>query len=377
MNTRILNRDFQHPADGWYQIEARGNHPNRAAGVLQVIDETAAGSIVNRFNADAQAGRLSHGGEMLVDHEHFKDRDDQETRAYGWLQQLQNRADGIYGRIRWTTTGRAAVDGGDYRFFSTEYDPSDLSVLNDGKPRRVRPMRLAGLTLTNMNNNKGQKPITNRVGVHALACPDSLKAELQPNFAGPAYAESAANQPQRKAVTMQSIAHILGLAAEAGEDAILTEVTRLTNRGDITAGDLAILRAEHAHHQKQNTLLLNEQIDALLDTHGVKEDKTRNRLKLVLAGIHNREERVAALADFGFGEVRSEKVEGRTAQTQLRNRDTRPPLGGRSPGGANDRADQARAARIHNRAVQIQKDTPNTTLATAYRMAQAEIEQTT
>lgn len=151
--------EFRHPADGWYQVEPKGEHPNRAAGLVLVIDDLAAQSIVNRFNADAQAGRLRHGRELLVDHEHFSDQPDKETRAYGWLTQLANRADGIYGQIRWTATGREAVDGGDYRFFSTEYAPGDLKVVSN---RHTRPLRLDGLTLTNMHNNRGQRPITNR-----------------------------------------------------------------------------------------------------------------------------------------------------------------------------------------------------------------------
>jgi hypothetical protein len=160
MNTPILNRDFQHPADGWYNIEAKGIHPNARARLVQVIDDPACQSIVNRFNADA--AKPGFAG-LLIDHEHFKHDDDKETRAYGWLEKLENRADGIYGQIRWTDTGKKAVDGGDYRFFSTEYDPADLVVLNKGqKPKQVRPMKLDGLTLTNVNNNKGQKPITNR-----------------------------------------------------------------------------------------------------------------------------------------------------------------------------------------------------------------------
>src|SRR5438128_1820956 len=120
MNTPILNRDYQHPADGWYHLEPLGEHPNTAAGVVQVIDMKAIDSIVRGFNADADAGRLPHGAEMLVDHEHFSHDAEKETRAFGWLNRLQARPDGIYGQVRWTTTGRAAVDGGDYRFFSTE-----------------------------------------------------------------------------------------------------------------------------------------------------------------------------------------------------------------------------------------------------------------
>ena len=136
MNATILNRDFQHPADGWYQIEAKGRHPNRAAGVVQVIDEEAASSIVNRFNEDAEAGTLRHGRELLIDHEHFSDQADKETIAYGWLTRLQNRGDGIYGQIRWSATGQRAVDGGDYRFFSTEYAPEELKALNSEGGKR-------------------------------------------------------------------------------------------------------------------------------------------------------------------------------------------------------------------------------------------------
>src|SRR5262245_42711911 len=129
MNARILNRDFQHPADGWYMIEPAGEHPNADGGVVQVIDGEAGERIVNRFNADAEAGTLSHGHEMLIDHEHFKHDLEKETIAYGWLTRLQNRADGIYGQIRWTDTGKPAVDGGSYRFFSTEYDLRDAKLL--------------------------------------------------------------------------------------------------------------------------------------------------------------------------------------------------------------------------------------------------------
>lgn len=154
----ILNREFQHPSDGWYHIEPAGEHPNR--GVVQVVDAEAIGAIVNRFNADATAGQLGQGHEMLICHEHFSHDAGQETRAFGWLDRLQGRSDGIYGQIRWSATGKAAVDGGDYRFFSTEYDPARCAVLNR-EGTRLRPLALAGLTLTNMPNNQGMKPITN------------------------------------------------------------------------------------------------------------------------------------------------------------------------------------------------------------------------
>lgn len=206
MNPPILNRDFQHPADAWYQIEAAGEHPNRRAGIVQVIDAAACQSIVNRFNTEA--AQPGYAG-MLIDHEHFKHDQDKETVAYGWLEKLENRADGIYGRIRWTDTGKKAVDGGDYRFFSTEYDAKDLTILNRGEsPARVRPMRLDGLTLTNANNNKGQKPITNRLSAEALAKEDG----------------------EPKAKQMKTVCTLLGLSADASEEAVHAEVARALNR---------------------------------------------------------------------------------------------------------------------------------------------------
>lgn len=300
MNSPILNPDFSHPADGWYQIEPKGEHPNRAAGVVQVIDEEAMQSIVDQFNQDAAGGKLRHGSEMLIDHEHFSDQPDKETRAYGWLVELQLREDGIYGRVRWSKTGKEAVDGGDYRFFSTEYAPGDcvecrgtangtgtaegdaaagdagdegssLDTRHDPLPR-VRPLRLDGLTLTNMNNNRGQKPITNR----------------EPN--------EPADKPKTGIKHMNTIATKLGLAADVSEEIVLAEVTRLLNR-----------MTEMLPHEEENKLLRErlgtidgEQVHTLLDLHGVRDEKIRNRLKPVLMDLKNREERVSALLDFGF-----------------------------------------------------------------------------
>ena len=154
---------------------------------------------------------------MLIDHEHFKHDQDKETVAYGWLEKLENRADGIYGQIRWTDTGRKAVDGGDYRYFSTEYDPKEMEEVKNAECRipnsalktrnsalkALRPLRLDGLTLTNANNNKGQKPITNR-GVET--------------------------DPPQKAQHMKTVCTLLGLSADASEEAVHAAVARALNR---------------------------------------------------------------------------------------------------------------------------------------------------
>jgi len=342
MNPTILNHAFKHPDDGWYQIEALGHHPHRAANLVQVIDDEAARSIVKYFNTDAAAGGLRHGHEMLIDHEHFSDQPDQETRAYGWLQELQHRPDGIYGRIRWTATGKAAVDGGDYRFFSTEYDPKDLAALNPAdrnsksEIKHVRPGRLAGLTLTNMNNNRGQKPITNR-------------ASFQNTFADALASADTANK-QTKGTSMKSVCTLLGLSAEADEIAVHAAVSRLLNRGDIAPEALAALRTEHQSLTEQNQTLLAEQSDTLLDGCGVKDERIRNRLKDGLKPLKNRAERLSYLADFGYQPGEPAKFAAVT--TRVLNRGTS--IARESAVGNHGEGDQAVAVKIQNRANELQ-----------------------
>jgi hypothetical protein len=150
---------FRLPSGGWYCIEVAGDHLNARANVIQVIDDVALQSIVKNFNAEKSKPGFAG---MLVDRDHLKHNLDEETRAYAWVTDLEARPDGLWAKVRWTATGSAAVQGGDFRFWSTEYSGDDLQILDSRKPKRVRPLRLDGLTLTNMPNNKGQRPITNR-----------------------------------------------------------------------------------------------------------------------------------------------------------------------------------------------------------------------
>lgn len=337
MNASILNRDFEHPADGWYQIEAKGRHPNRAAGVVQVIDDEAAAAIVNRFNADAAAGSLRHGHEMLVDHEHYSDQADKETRAYGWLTRLANRADGIYGQIRWTGTGRAAVDGGDYRFFSTEYEPADCRVVNGKEGAagsqgllEVRPLRLAGLTLTNMHNNRGQKPITNR-------------GEGEEGFRhGLGAAASSNSEPRTKEKkTMKSVAMKLGLAADASEEAVLAELTKVMNREAEAQARALPLTQRVSALEAENRQLLEEQIGADFAAAGVTDEKIVNRYRGLLADaahFANREARLAFIRDLA--------PRGGEAQKKLMNRETK------APGTAAADPDGERARLVENYRIQ-------------------------
>ena len=335
-NTRILNREFQHPEDGWYQIEVLGEHRNAAAGVVQVIDAEGCAAITAAFNREAAEPRFAG---MLVDHEHFRHDQDKETRAYGWLMALQNRADGVYGQIRWTGTGREAVDSGDYRFFSTEYDEADLVVLNRGQnPPRVRPTRLAGLTLTNEPNNRGGKPITNR-------------HEDGNDFRGAgASAGSSNNNNERQ--NMKQVAAKLGLSADASEEAVLGELTKVLNRVTTAEAKILPLEQEVQGLRAAQERAVTEQVAGLLDAHHVTDEKVRNRMAPVLAGLANREERVAFLKDINLAPAATTGASGNGngSGTVLNRKEAS------QPGAVTDGStERERAATIRNRANELVK----------------------
>lgn len=150
----ILNKNFELPADGWFQIIPQGIFPHHS-GDKQLIDETACQAIVNRFKSDAAADNF---GGILVDYDHFSLDTDKPSEAAGWIMDLENRTDGVYAQIRWAGDGEAKVKSGAYRYVSPVWNRADC-VTVDGA---LRPMRLSTVALTNDPNIKVTKPLSNR-----------------------------------------------------------------------------------------------------------------------------------------------------------------------------------------------------------------------
>jgi hypothetical protein len=178
---------------------------------------------------------------------------------------------------------------------------------------------------------------------------------------------------------MKNIAQKIGLAAEATEDAILAEVTRLQSR--LTT--LEPFEAENLKLKNRMRQIDEDAVAGLLAERKIADEKIVNRLKPVLTNFASRAERVAFLDDCGFnaeaGTGHREIGTGTgTQQTKLRNRDTRPPKGGKPSEASNDEApsgDPAKAVKIMNRARELQKATPSLCDATAVIMAQREMSQ--
>jgi len=333
-------------------VEPKGRHVNTRSRAILVVDEEAMGSMVARFQEERKGPGFAG---VLVDQEHFSHDLSKETRAFGWLVDLQAREDGLYGQVRWTQTGRAAVDGGDYRYFSTEYNGDDLEPVRAERAelpayRVVRPMRLAGLTLTNRPNNRaGFKPITNREEVTgdwrgvtggkpltpALSPSDgaregkggahhegregregtrsgpisNFRSEISEgreggrisNFrseisegeeggkiSGTPCGASAKGATNNERKVMNRVAAALGLAAEASEDAILDAVTKLTNRA--TAAEKAETEDKNKIVSLEAELVKNREAQADADLAPIAEKLTEEERKSIRAQlVANRE----------------------------------------------------------------------------------------
>lgn len=137
---------------------------------------------------------------VTYDHAGFFGR---EAPAAGWIEALEVRADGVWGRVEWTADGRAAVEGKAYRFVSPEF------VHDADPPRRIGALLGAGLT--NSPNLDLAAAASRRPG--------------------------GAAQSKEKASVTPAILSALGLEAEAGEADALAAVEAL--RGAAEKGKAA------------------------------------------------------------------------------------------------------------------------------------------
>lgn len=277
MSTHLVIRNrAASVADGWIHIVPRGELPNRAAGIVQVLDDAALDAILAGIAADrARLGDKWPG--VYAGREHFIYNDEADSAALAWFKDFEKRDDGLWAKADGLTpVGRQVLANGDYKFTSFVADRRDTQDLGNG---RVRILKLDTVGFTNQANGKELlTPITNR-GDSTLAEPGG----------------SAANQKQTTKGTMTNIATKLGLAAEASEEAILDAISKLQEK----AGASEPVAAENTDLKNRLAALDSAQVDSVLSQHGVKEPKLINRLKPVLLG-HKPEDRAPFLVDCGF-----------------------------------------------------------------------------
>lgn len=214
-------------ADGWFDALRPGEFRNRAdtpAGevhYLQIIEPEDLAAVVSRWECEGRP-------ELLIDSDHLSYNSNNTTRAMGWVQELRVEAGVLQCRARWSGEGQAALTNGTYRKCSSSIhtrdepdQPDDAGTAPD-KPRRVRPVRLDSVALTNRPNIPGLRPLSNR----AAAAPP-LPIPSKPTTTTPKHMEP------------KDLAALLGLPATATEAEIKAAITLNRNRADTSTADLA------------------------------------------------------------------------------------------------------------------------------------------
>jgi phage I-like protein len=416
----ILNRDFKMPDDGWYQLAPLGEFPHTAAGVVQVVDGEACVAMVARFNADAAIPNFAG---LLVDFDHFSLDVQARSEAAGWIIALEARCEGsgfgvlgsgkdgefeqkaakdtknegLWGQIRWSDLGEAAVKGGRYRFLSPVWARSDCVDLGPSTGSgqamaRVRPVRLLNAAVTNEPNLKGICPLSNastglsagsgrdhgqqtadnrlnEVPVDRSASIERVEGrDLRPEFRN--------GEKSMKRVIEKLMNH-LGLTGDASEDVILEKMQGLPGLSAVVDLQNSLKQAQDECDALRTELKGAE--DEIVNRHlaefeGVVTEKTKTFWTEQL--MANRAGALAALQDLMSTRHVSD---GKSSQRDESPTATRKPLHNRVtarpviPGvGGSDGQTESQAVKIRNRAQEIVKS-EKVPFSVAFRRAEKEV----
>ena len=158
----IFNRSELAASPEWIHIVPKGELPNAAAGVVQVLDDKAIAAIMANIAADQHRLGEKWTG-VYAGREHHIYNEAQDSAALGWFKRFEVRPDGIWASADGLTpAGRTAVANRDYKFTSFVTKRADTEPL-DGD--RVRILKVDTIGFTNNANGKEMlTPIANRAG---------------------------------------------------------------------------------------------------------------------------------------------------------------------------------------------------------------------
>lgn len=143
-----LSNEFEILQGDWVQIAPYGAFPHSMG--LQYFDRTDAAKLVANFKSlTAKLLRRWGGLPWYEGHPDTSPKDYPNKRAYGWIDDVAAREDGLYGHVKWTRAGQELVSEGHYKYFSPVWHVVPANV---GGKRVLRPDELISVGFTNMPN---------------------------------------------------------------------------------------------------------------------------------------------------------------------------------------------------------------------------------
>lgn len=191
----------------------------------------------------ATTNAYQQGADLYVDYEHQTQRAEkngQPAPAAGWIKELQARADGMFGRIEWTSPAAARIESKEYRYISPTF-------AGDGPASTGNVVRIAGAGLTNAPNFT-IPAIASQIQGEDMDPTELLKQiRAALGMSDTVSDETLATHCQQLTTGARAVAKLLGLPdttppdqlATAAQSAIAALATALNVGGDTTIPALA------------------------------------------------------------------------------------------------------------------------------------------
>ena len=133
----------------WLKLVNYGRYAHRLG--IQVVSRESAEEMADKFSTLwSRLARKFRGVPVYIGHPDDAEFSGQaghgDTRAYGWVRQLDARADGLWILIRWSPAGVELLNNAHYKFLSPRWEMKKL----DGN--MLRPHTLLSVGLTNCPN---------------------------------------------------------------------------------------------------------------------------------------------------------------------------------------------------------------------------------
>ncbi|HEX7860066.1 MAG TPA: DUF935 family protein [Verrucomicrobiae bacterium] len=156
-----LENQFTVLQEEWVQLSPYGDYPH--ARGIQRIDRAGVDTLVAQFSSfRARLGRLFGGVPFYVGHPDLPNSSELvDRKAYGWINEIEAREDGLYGRVKWSDAGMELLRNAHFKFLSPYWEAREIGKENG---RAVyQPIALISAGLTNQPNIP-VRPLANEVG---------------------------------------------------------------------------------------------------------------------------------------------------------------------------------------------------------------------
>lgn len=305
----FLNRAGDFDPAGWFHLVPIGEFAisrKEKDGVtrdyVQVVDAEAARRIVAAFANRRSANPTFR---MLIDFEHFSHDSSKSSEAACWVDEMEQRADGVWAKGEWSDVGTTAVKNRRYRSLSPVWFPRQTENLGSN---RFRPIEVNDAGLTNKPNlGDALQPFWNRETISGR--------------------EASTQQNERNTMKDRLIA-LFKMDAGATEDQVFGQAQAFFNRAselDTLKGKHATLESDHTALKNRHTELLATSVKAELEANADvipegQKDAWKNRLESdfdgtsqLLRGLKRPEgdKKKAPIHNVGRGNANaSQKVDG-------------------------------------------------------------------